>query len=292
MVYLTRKPEEIEFGHILSSQNKYLCINDKNNQFKEDKPHIIFIGHVDSKGQRLTIKWRWLANLTWTISLISMSTVLFLRDIIFQGSLILNIIGLAFLCALLVATLAILLNTTNNKSRGAIDNASGVVTLLELLSYYKEEKQFLEKNYVWFVFTGSEEAGTMGIRHFYEKIKQTDKHKVLVFNIESIGKSLTLFIAKQMKEKLPEFFNIIKENSKKENFNYKIISKGWGTHTDGVFLLQKGFNVLELESPDVYKYMHSEEDTPDKVDVGLIKTLIDMIIQSLNKFNIMKNQID
>lgn len=285
LVYITRKPEQIQIGKNLNSQNKYLCLNGENNKFMNDKNHIFFIAHLDSKGQRLTIKWRWLANLTWTISLISMITVLFLRDLVFQGGLVLNIIGIAFLAVHFIATLGILFNTTNNKSRGAVDNASGVVTILELMRYYQEEKDLWKNNYLWFVFTGSEEAGTMGIRYFYKKMKNLDKNKVLVFNIESIGKSLTLFIGKQIKEDYPEFYEVIKENLENENFNYKIISNGMGTHTDGVFLLQKGFRVIELESPDVYKYMHSIEDTPDRVDVGLIKILIEMIIKSLNRVN-------
>ncbi|MGV9172452.1 MAG: M28 family metallopeptidase [Promethearchaeia archaeon] len=283
LVIVTRKPEEIRFGKILNSQNHYICLNNSDNSFKKDKNHIVFIAHLDSKGQRLSIKWRWLANLTWTLSLISMVTVLFLRDLIFQGSLLLNIIGLVFLGSHFIATMAILFNTTNNKSRGAIDNGSGVVTLLELLSYFNQEKNLLEKNYIWFVFTGAEEAGTMGIRNFYKKMEDLNRKSILVYNIESIGKSLTLFIANQIQEELSEYFKIIKEHVEEKNFKYKIISRGFGTHTDGVFLLQNGFNVLELESPDIYKYMHSLEDTPDKVDIGLINALINMIIKSLER---------
>ncbi|MFO8019369.1 MAG: M20/M25/M40 family metallo-hydrolase [Promethearchaeia archaeon] len=283
MIIITRKPENIKFGKVFTSQNQYLCLNNPQNSFNKDKNHIIFIAHVDSKGQRLTVKWRWLANLTWTLSLITMLTVLCLRDIIFQGGLILNIIGIVFLSIHLGATLSILFNTTNNKSRGAIDNASGIATLLELLSYFSLQKDFLEKNNVCFVFTGAEEAGTMGIRNFYKKIKDVNRENTLIFNIESIGETLSLFIAKQIKENLSEYFKIVKEEVTEQEYKYKIISRGLGTHTDGVYLLQKGFHVIELESPDIYKFMHSVEDTPDKVDIGLISALIKMIIKPLTK---------
>ena len=56
------------------------------------------------------------------------------------------IIGLVFVSLNLLSTVILLFNNTNNKSPGAVDNASGVSVVFELLKYYSNDN-FSLKNH-------------------------------------------------------------------------------------------------------------------------------------------------
>ncbi|MEJ2267596.1 MAG: M20/M25/M40 family metallo-hydrolase, partial [Nanoarchaeota archaeon] len=93
----------------------------------------------------------------------------------------------------MIATILIGINTTKNSSYGAIDNASGIVCVLELLRYYSNENNRLENVDSWFVFTGCEETGTMGIRNLYNKLKVFDRNLFMLVNFDSVGRGITIY---------------------------------------------------------------------------------------------------
>jgi hypothetical protein len=55
-----------------------------------------------------------------------------------------------------------------------------------------------------------------------------------------------------------------------------------GVHTDGFYLLNKGFNIYEHGSPKVGKFMHSEKDSTDNVDVNLMTKLCLFHVEAMN----------
>ena len=110
-------------------------------------------------------------------------------------------IEILFIGMNLVAVFFIILNSTNNKSPGALDNASGVACVLELLKYYSNQEHELKNYDLWFLFTGAEELGTMGIRHFYKSMMNFNKKKTFIINFDSIGKNVSYFSSSINKKK-------------------------------------------------------------------------------------------
>jgi putative aminopeptidase FrvX len=175
------------------------------------------------------------------------------------------------------------LNTTNNNSKGVVDDASGVACVLELLNHYSEPQNRLKGFTFWFVLTGAEETGTMGIRNFYNIISEKDTETSLVNNFESLGKSVAVFISKNNLENNPSYYNYFEEKAEKYNFRTQVSSVSRGVHTDGIYLFQKGFNLFEFGSTDVGKYMHSKFDTLENVDAGVLKKLCKFLVELLEE---------
>ena len=117
-----------------------------------------------------------------------------------QFSILFYFIGLLSLTIYLVATSILSLNITDNDSKGVVDNASGVACVFELLNHYSHisNREKLKKMILWFVFTGAEETGTMGIRFFYKMVKKINPKQSIVNNLESLGKRLAIFIGKKI----------------------------------------------------------------------------------------------
>ncbi len=290
---ITRKPEKIKLGKRFNSQNLYIRVpNDskKNNapfsenaEINDDKTNIVFICHVDSKGQKLPIVIRTLSNLSWFLSFPIILLIIILR--IFNESILLFYFGLFFIAVNLSACIFIMFNFTNNKSLGAIDNASGVSCGLELLNFYLSSSINLKNINLLFAFTGAEECGTMGVRYFYNKIKNKNKDKIIIHNFESLAKNVYIYVSKHFSNPKSDYLGFFKDNSKKRIFNFIPGTVAVGFHTDGVFLMHKGFQVLEFESSKIGWFMHTSHDTPDKVDELVLKEVCETIVKSIEDYD-------
>ncbi|MBD3213290.1 MAG: M20/M25/M40 family metallo-hydrolase [Candidatus Lokiarchaeota archaeon] len=286
---LTRKPETIRFGKVLESKNVYVRIEneaDQNELQLEDKEikNVFFIAHLDSKGQRFIARTRFLSILGYTFSLISLGIIIFLRDLIFrQLFFLISIIGAIPLAINFISVLILTLNTTNNNSKGVVDDASGIACVLELLNHYSEPQNRLKGLAFWFVLTGAEETGTMGIRNFLELIRDINTETSLVNNFESLGKSVAVFISKNNLDDNPSYYNHFEEKAKKYKFRTQVSSVNRGVHTDGIYLFQNGFNLFEFGSTNVGKYMHSKFDTLENVDARVLKKLCEFLVELLEE---------
>ncbi len=292
---LTRNPENIRIGKVLDSQNLYIKLSgQKSKEMEGDKTNnvknIFFIAHLDSKGQRVTVRLRFISIFFFIISLLACVIIILLKNIILpQLARLFYYIG-AFPLAVNLITLAILaLNTINNQSKGVIDNASGVACVLELMDYYSQppNTEKLKKLNLWFVLTGAEETGTMGIRYFYKKLKQVDPRRTIVNNFESLGKkSVGIFIGKNNLENNPDYLKLFRSHAKKRGFFTYISRINRGVHTDGIYLFRKKFNLFEFGSPEAGQYMHSKYDSLENVDAHLLKELCEFIVEQVKFFEI------
>lgn len=281
---LTRKPENIRIGKVLESKNIFLKF-DANSPDKADY-NLLFMAHLDSKGQTITVRTRGLITFTYAISIIFLIIVLILRIIfVSEGYWLFTYIGIVPMVMMGAVTLIFCLNRTNNKSKGVIDDASGAVCTLELLTHFIEVKKNIEKANIWFVFTGAEETGTMGIRYFHKLLKDLDKEKTFITNFESLGKSLYIFITKELETRNPKYSNFFTDNAKKYMFKSFFRGAARGIHTDGMYLAGKGFNLFEYSSREVGKFMHSESDSLDKVDITLLKNICEFNFELLDYFD-------
>ena len=291
LLLFARKPENIRIRNKLNSENLYVKIRSKHNEkdkMEEERKarNILFMCHLDSKGQRFSILGRVRIIRTWVFSWVVLIFILICSNYLFTSLYILfHVLGTVPLGVNLIATILFLLNTTNDESRGAIDNSSGIACVLELLNHYTNPESRLENFNLWFVFTGAEECGTMGIRNFYYKISKISKEHSFFFNFDSIARNLYLFPGKKMSKQVETVFEMFLKNKREIEIKRNPKKIYFGTHSDGHYLKKKKFFGIGIGDMESYEYIHSIHDTVDKVDISLLKNLCEMIIENLIAFD-------
>lgn len=276
VLIITRKPEKIRIGKKRDSQNLFVKLLGNSeysynnyDSLEQDnlRGNLLFMCHLDSKGQRLPMKFRVFFFKLWIFSSTCCLIIVLLKIFIYGHlGFWLFIIGAVFLALNFIATAALCFNTTNNKSPGAIDNASGIVCVLELLTYYSDSKFRLNNYNLWFLFTGAEENGTMGARHLYNKVKHLDKAKSFMLNFDTIGRTLDVIT--------DERGNFFFKNTKDFTITYHTPKRIRFARSDAYIFADKGIGGFGVLDKNSYRYAHSKEDTIDKVDVNLLNKLL------------------
>ncbi len=272
LIIITRKPERIKIGRKYHSHNLYVRLSSQTNRSNSDYT-IFLLSHLDSKGQVFSIKFRIQLYYIWIISF-SLGILIAVINYYYRNGvfLLLQLFSVLILSTNSISIVLLWLNRTNNKSKGAIDNATGLSCVLELLYFYSNPKNRLKNYNICFLFTGAEESGTMGIRNFYKSMKPLDREKTYISNFDSIANRVSLWnhgLLKKNKIKSLEFIRKNKELMKVEKTRRIYI----GTYTDGLFLLNKGFHGLGSGDKTIYKYVHSVNDDLDKINIDLLEKL-------------------
>ena len=284
-----RNPENVKFYKKLKSANLFVRLKAHKSPIKNksNKPNkiIVFSCHLDSKGQKLSILARVRSMRAWFFSTLITIFIILLKELTPSNlNLIFISLGSIPLSINLIGTLLIGINTTKNSSYGAIDNASGIICVLELLRYYSNENNRLENVDSWFVFTGCEETGTMGIRNLYKKLKVFDRNLFMLVNFDSVGRGITIFDSIYQPDGYNEFYNNFLNNGVGLDIIQKSKKINFGTHSDGTFIKKKMYQGVEFGDLSVYKYMHSKEDTIDKVNTANLKNLCELIIENVKLY--------
>ncbi len=280
---LTRKPEKIRFLPKFNSQNLLVKIKSVSNDVNNNDRIALFMSHLDSKGQRFKIKTRIRIIKLWVYTIIILAVIIIFKNLTnFGFKLIFYIIGLLPLILNMFASILILLNTTDNSSDGAIDNASGIVCNLEMLNYYNIPENRLTNYNVWFLFTGAEECGTMGIRHFYNNLENFDPDKSIIFNFESVTSFIVLFPGGEGNH-IKDINNLLLNNNRRLTIKNHTAKRIFGTHSDGGFLGDRGLQGFGIGGAGAHTYMHSPNDTIDKVNTTIIKRLCLVLTDTLNE---------
>ena len=289
LIFMMRKPEQVKLYKNLNSANIYVKLLSKQaiQQVKlKNNSEFFFFCHLDSKGQRFSLTKRVRATRAWVFTLIIMIGFIFLRFFLYSYFfLFILLTGLIPLSINAISTSILMLNTTNNNSSGVIDNASGIACVYELLRYYTKLESRLKHFNTWFVFTGSEECGTIGIRNFYKIMGNLDKKSVFIINFDAIGKNIFIFDSWFKPEGYIEFYKSFINNKKGLMIfeNPKKITVG--THSDGYFLKKKFYQGFEFGDIASYGFMHSDEDNLGKVDPKILKALCEVIIENLKELD-------
>jgi len=283
-ILLTRKPEKIQFIKKLSSQNLIVKLKSSSERLRENDRIILFISHLDSKGQRFKIRIRIRTIKLWIATSFFLLVILPIKYLRIPGfDLIFYIVGGCSLLMNAIASIMTVLNITNNSSDGAVDNASGIACNLELLNYYCSPVNRLINYDIWLLFTGAEECGTMGIRHFYNNLHNFKTEKSISFNFESIARSVFLFPGGKEGDNAVDVDNLILNNTRNLKINHYFTNRVLGTHSDGGFLGNKGFQGYGIGGVEAYEYMHTPNDTLEKVDTKVLESLCLVLIDSLKK---------
>ncbi|MFX1408301.1 MAG: M28 family metallopeptidase [Promethearchaeota archaeon] len=285
LFFYTRNPENINKGKVLPSRN--LIVKMEEETTKNNLQNIImFCCHLDSKGQQISILARIRASRYYVFSILSTFIVILIKNFIWpQANVLFYIIGLFPLIINGLATCLIIVNSTNNDSNGAIDNASGIACVLELIRYYLNLDSRLKHFNLWFIFTGAEECGTMGIRHFYREYSLINKHTSIIFNFDAIAKSICLFPGKNVSERIRDLYSKLLNNDVGLKINSYYRKLHVGSNSDGYFLKKKNFQGFGIGDMESYRYIHSIHDTIDKVDEKVLAKLCEVITTSLKNYD-------
>jgi len=290
---LAIKPESIRLPYLLNSSNLYTKVDIKPKKSNESISHeknILFMCHLDSKGQKFSILYRIKIIRTWVFSGLIILVIVILKNVVFtQIPLLFYIVGIAPIAANLASAFLFQFNSTNNNSKGAIDNASGIACVLELISYFSNPESRLKHFTLWFVFTGVEECGTMGIRNFYQKIKHLNREDTIVFNFDTIAKSIYLFPDKKTSVQIKTIYSMFVKNNKDLIIKKNPKKIPFGSHTDGYYLIKKKFHGIGFGDLECYPHIHTKYDTVDKVDTSLLRRLCETIIDNLIEFDNQNN---
>ena len=283
-ILLTRKPERIQLIKKFNSQNLLVKIKSESNNLKDNDRIALFISHLDSKGQRFKIQVRIKTIKLWIGTAIALTVVLPFKFLVYIGfEDLFYLIGICPLLLNFIASIIIDFNSTNNSSQGAVDNASGIACNLELLNYYSIQKNRLSNYDIWHLFTGAEECGTMGIKHFYNNLENYNPKKSIAFNFESIAKHVYLFPGGKEGPNAQDIDNLLINNTRNLRIHHYITNRVLGTHSDGGYLGNKGFQGYGIGEVEAYEYMHTPNDTLDKIDTVILKKLCLVLTDSLKK---------
>jgi len=290
MFIITRNPSEIRIGKKYNSNNVYLNISDNSskNSLKETigENNLFLIAHIDSKGQTLPMLLRVINIRLWIYSLIASVILIVLKNFLFFNSIFFNIVTLIPLIVNLITTVIVLLNFSRNNSPGAIDDGTGLATLIELLHYFSSE-DFSIKNYnLWFLFTGSEENGTMGIRNFFKLMNGFSKEKTKFLNIDSIAQKIDVWGPVNNSERDKGFYRSFMDLTRGDDLTFHFKPFIFATiRSDAYYLKTKGYRGFSIGDVTIYKYIHSKKDTIDKVDTRVLVKLCKIIISFLKKID-------
>jgi hypothetical protein len=281
---LTRNPEKIKINSKLISQNLLVKIKSNSSKAENSDRIALFMSHLDSKGQRFTVRIRIRIIKLYIASTLILPFFIVLKNLQFLGlEIIFLILGLIPLILNMFASTIIVLNKTENSSIGAVDNASGIACNLELLNYYSNPENRLKNYNMWFLFSGAEECGTMGIRHFYNNLKNFDSEKSVIFNFESIANFVFLFPGDNEGSHLQDIDHLLVNNNRRLIVRHFITSRVLGTHSDGGFLGDRGFQGFGIGEVQAYDYMHTPKDTIDKVNTVILKKLCLVLTDTLKE---------
>ncbi|MEM1689768.1 MAG: M28 family peptidase [Candidatus Hadarchaeales archaeon] len=203
-------------------------------------------------------------------------------------------------CFILLAVNALFMLKREELSPGANDNASGVAVLLEVARCLREIQDPPE---VFFLFTGAEEQGLEGMKNIL-------KEKIIprgtpILNIDTVGFGSQIYFIEGngLHRRLTTSFEL---NKKLEETAARLqlkILPWWSVYAkhDHMPAISAGHpsTTITLDSPDQqtdkkavekglinakkrsYKWLHTKDDLPDKLDVNAVETAGNLILEFL-----------
>ena len=157
------------------------------------------------------------------------------------------------------------------KAPGADDNASGVAALLELAKILKHKKG---KDNLYFAFFNLEEQQRKGSKHFARNTLGQNKKINGVINLDTIGTW-----KKPISKDLP--VNYVSDqqstallNSAKRSFPYPLRPAKEPWLDDHASFWEKGIPAIELTQDGCTPYMHTTQDTSEKLHYENINKIV------------------
>ena len=285
------------FGETLNATNIFIKIPAKLLPEKE-AGNIIISAHLDSKSQTYKTYWRVFFYKIWVFGGIFLGFFYGLFLIMIFGNIRFDYritISGVWTTIILVSTSNIFLMflSTNNKSPGALDNASGMAIVFEVSAHFLNKP--LDNFNLWFCQFSAEELGTMGSRIFVNDHENIfEKGRVFTINNDMVScgchknnrfeyfKSYGVLVRKMNAPLLSKYLEIA---AKEEGMEIKGFHLSTGAHTDTVPFHLRGWNAIDITTKAAARYTHTIHDTPDKVDPQILKETCQVINIAINRID-------
>jgi len=264
------------------SKNIYSLVSARNGS--DLRPLVIFTAHYDSFASMIPYKFQKVLFFLFRVivvpflSILVLVAALLILDIVYYESFsqyIVNLIILSSIAQFIIIAIIVLLVYEINRAYGSIDNASGVSILIELAKEINVKP--LENIDVLFLWTGAEEWGNKGAKHFYKEHKKNILLKYDIansynINIDMVGSYIGLVdkIGIIRKRKINENLNdLLSESAEELNIPLVKYSAQVEPRSDQIVFrklkkVQKNFQIAFFHSAKDSKFIHSTRDSPDK----------------------------
>ena len=168
-----------------------------------------------------------------------------------------------------------------DRAPGADDNATGVAVLLETA------KSLIHQNLncgVGFVFFNVEEVGQHGSKQFAKEWKERGRRIDGVINIDTIGTWPTPLLNGGQVNYVSNPLSQPLLDRVKASFDLPLKPAATPWEDDHASFWAEGFQAIELTEEGCTPFMHSPEDTSEKVDVPSVARVAQGLIEMIPKF--------
>ncbi|MFX0075057.1 MAG: M28 family metallopeptidase [Candidatus Hermodarchaeota archaeon] len=200
-----------------------------------------------------------------------------------------------------MTTIIFLLIYDNNRSKGSVDNASGVAILIELAKMLKRSP--LENYDVILLWSGAEEWGLKGSKAFCKKYRgsfknEYDLNRSFNINVDMVGSYIGLETGRSVRTKRPKgLFDLnkrLEETANALNIPLVVDKKTIGSKADHKSFkslarkTKSSFQVAYFHSAKDSKFIHSSKDTPDKCQPEILNGCIEICYQTIKSIDSIK----
>jgi Zn-dependent M28 family amino/carboxypeptidase len=197
-----------------------------------------------------------------------------------------------------MSTIIFLLIYDNNRSKGSIDNASGVAILIELVKLF--ERNPLENYDVIVLWSSAEEWGLKGSKAYCKKNraylrKKYDLNRSFNINVDMVGSYIGLETQNSLhlrRRKAPFDLNKkLEETANELNIPLTVYDRILGSKSDHKSFralarrTKSSFQVAYFHSANDSKFIHSSKDTPDKCNPENLNGCIEICYTSIRSID-------
>ncbi|MHA1679467.1 MAG: M28 family peptidase [Promethearchaeota archaeon] len=252
---------------------------------------IIFMGHHDTKSQKVVTLVRMTSYLLGFIISIALAMFIILTSILRIAGVAVKFttaMKMVYLVVLLVdlVPLSILMYNKSivGESLGCLDNATSIAIIMKLLEHFREP---LETANLWFLITGAEEHGMCGAIEFMRKhegeLKEIIPDRTAVFNFDMVAGGFTIiehfgFPRAPYNTMLND---MIKDSAKNLNIPLHTFWLPMMGTTDGWITKNHGCDTADIITDKMARYTHSGRDTAavcdEKTMAEAVKVTIDVV---------------
>ncbi len=280
-------PESLK-SQLATTENIFVRVPSRD----EKKGTIVLSAHHDSKGQNFITVVRaalflfgiLLGVLTLLTVLLSLLIILFQVEVPFY----LRILGSATGFPAAVLFFALVFNAVNNKSLGAVDNATGMAIVLELMRAVKEEGGLQHYEVIGAIFS-AEEYGMMGARFWMQEYGEefSPKHCYNI-NYDMVTDPVNFLAAgglvkKPVNKRLNDLFEKVATSKMIP------VSGFWlpvGAMTDRFVFSKHGWEGMDVVTRKAANFAHSySDDTIEKVSPRALREVCEISLGMLHELD-------
>ena len=307
--YLFQKTRTYSLVELEESKNVVSKIKAKKKNL--NKPVVILSAHFDTFSANIPYNYQRILFFIFKIIILPYFLINFIFFVLIIGGFFMldesiiqmdELIILFTTIEMVIVGIIFLLIYDNGKSKGSIDNASGVSILIELAKLFK--KNPLENYDIIFLWTGAEEWGLKGSRNFCKRHRKYlsekyDLDRSFNINIDMVGTYIGLESKNSTHfKKQKGIFNLnkmLKETAIELNIpviKYKKIIKPRTDHLSFRSFAKKtksSFQVALFHSYKDSKFIHSPMDTPDKCSSQNLNGCFDICYNTIRSIDSMNS---